>query len=230
MDIRNTISANPRFSGMFASITRAGWERTPEWWHAEPRRARRNNPFRLFEPFAASAPPREAIPSPVSARLRPSSGSACISVFCRTAERFHLPWLRRSRSGKSVVDFRFGNESPGGFRYGKAQRRRRGGPRVWRPVPHGTEALTGFGTTEWTIGVRRWIRWLRGAGWTVGCARFRSRAFAPFFEPRGKSRHHRAGFPTQAGARRFKAARRTVSQKTDSPPAQGGSHVRPVGE
>lgn len=49
------------------------------------------------------------------------------------------------------------------------------------------------------------------------CARSRNRAFASFFEPRGKSRHHRAGFPTQAGARRFKAARRTVSQKTGSP-------------
>ena len=50
MDIRNTISANPRFSGVFASITRAGWERTPEWWHAEPRRARRNNPSNPLRP------------------------------------------------------------------------------------------------------------------------------------------------------------------------------------
>ncbi len=62
--LRTTISANHRFSGRFPSITRASCERTPEWWHAEPRRTQRKRSLPPSEPSAVSAPRREPMPSP----------------------------------------------------------------------------------------------------------------------------------------------------------------------
>ena len=54
-----------------------GCERTPEWWHAEPRSARRRRPFGLPEPSAFSAPPRESVPFPYRRGTARRANTAC---------------------------------------------------------------------------------------------------------------------------------------------------------